>query len=92
VSSAPAACLLMFYFFCLYYFYDSLTNPYDPVHPGRVDLVILGVIACGGIIAGLVWLIRWLLHLRAPQHQARQQQPQKLEESLVQKVHNRPRP
>ena len=83
VSSAPAAFLLTFYFFCLYYFY----NTYH-----RFDLVIFGVIGCGGIIAGLVWLIRWLLHLRASQHQARQQQPQKLEEPLVQKVHNRPRP
>ena len=83
VSSAPAAFLLTFYFFCLYYFY----NTYH-----RFDLVTFGVIGCGGIIAGLVWLIRWLLHLRASQHQARQQQPQKLEEPLVQKVHNRPRP
>jgi serine/threonine protein kinase len=83
VSSAPAAFLLTFYFFCLYSFYFT----------GRVvDLVIFGVIGCGGIIAGLVWLIRWLLHLRASQHQARQQKQQKLEEPLVQKVHNRPRP
>ncbi len=92
VSSAPAAFLLTFYFFCLYYFYNSLTNPYDPVHPGPVDLVTLGVIGCSSIIAGLIWLIRWLLHLRASEHQARQQQPQKLEEPLAQKVHNRPRP
>ncbi len=84
VSSAPAASLLTFYFFCLYYFYNR--------SGGLLDLIIVGVIGCGGIIAGLVWLIRWLLHLRASQHQARQQQPQKLEEPLVQKVHNRPRP
>ncbi len=83
VSSAPAAFLLTFYFFCLYYFY----NTYH-----RFDLVTFVVIGCGGIIAGLVWLIRWLLRLRASRRQARQQQPQKLEEPLVQKVHNRPRP
>jgi hypothetical protein len=57
-----------------------------------IDVMTLGIITCSGIIAGLVWLIRWLLHLRASQHQARQQQPQKLEEPLVQRVHNRPRP
>jgi len=83
VSSAPAAFLLTFYFFCLARFF--LTDR-------LVDLVIFGVIGGGGIIAGLIWLIRWLLGLRASQHQARQQQPQKLEEPLVQKVHNRPRP
>ncbi len=88
VSSAPAAFLLTFYFFCLYYSYNSFTQSSYYLR----DLVLLGVIACSGIIAGLVWLIRWLLHLRASQHQARQQQPQKLEEPLVQKVHNRPRP
>src|SRR5258708_4664302 len=84
VSSTPAAFLLTFYFFFLYYFYNRFTQ--DGIGP--VDLVIVGVIACGGIVAGLVWLIRWLLHLRASQHQARKQQPQKLEEPLVQKVHN----
>ena len=83
MSSAPAAFLLTFYFFCLARFF--LTDR-------LVDLVIFGVIGGGGIIAGLIWLIRWLLGLRASQHQARQQQPQKLEEPLVQKVHNRPRP
>ena len=88
VSSAPAAFLLTFYFYFLYYFYNRFTQ--DQIGP--VDLVIVGVIACGGIVAGLVWLIRWLLHLRASQHQARQQQPQKLEEPLVKKVHNRPCP
>ena len=92
VSSAPAAFLLTFYFFCLYYFYNRSGGlSFNPL-VAHLDLIIVGVIGCGGIIAGLVWLIRWLLHLRASQHQARQQQPQKLEEPLVQKVHNRPRP
>jgi hypothetical protein len=79
---APVAFLLTFYFFCLYYFYN-----YQQEYPDTtlVNLVIFGVIACCGIIAGLIWLIPWLLHLRASQHQARQ--PQKLEEPLVHKVH-----
>jgi len=84
VSSVPAAFLLTFYFLCLYYLYNNTHH--------RFDLVTLVVIGCSGIIAGLVWLIRWLLHLRASRRLARQQQPQKLEEPLVQKVHNRPRP
>jgi serine/threonine protein kinase len=93
VSSALAAFLLTFYFFCLYYFYNSFIYPTGNIAPYiDVDVVILGVIGCSGIIAGLVWLIRLLLHLRASRRLARQQQPQKLEEPLVQKVHNRPRP
>ena len=92
MSSTPAAFLLTFYFYFLYYFYNSFIYPPGNIAPYiDVDVVILGVIGCSGIIAGLVWLIRLLLHLRASQHQARQQ-PQKLEEPLVQKVHNRPRP
>jgi len=85
VSSASAASLPTFYFFCLYYFYNRFTQD-------KNDLVALGVIGCSGIIAGLIWLIHWLLHLRASQRLARQQKQQKLEEPLVQKVRNRPRP
>lgn len=84
MSSAPAALLLIFYFFCLYYFYNNFTHPED-VYNSLVDLVTFVVIGCGGIIAGLVWLIRWLSHLRASQRQT--QPPQKLEQPLVQKVH-----
>jgi serine/threonine protein kinase/uncharacterized membrane protein YciS (DUF1049 family) len=86
VSSASAASLPMFYFFCLYYFYNSST------YLALGDLVALGLIGCSGIIAGLIWLIHRLLHLRASRRLARQQKQQKLEEPLVQKVHNRPRP
>jgi len=88
VSSAPPAFLLTFNFFWLYYFYNGITY----LHYNWFGLMTLGLIACSGIIAGLVWLISWLVHLRASQHQARQWPPQKLEEPLVQKVHNRPRP
>ena len=94
VSSAPAAFLLTCYFFFFRFYYVNTTSistldlPYNPL----VDLVALGVIACGGIIAGLVWLIRWLLHQRASRRLAWQQQPQKLEHPLAQQVHNRPRP
>jgi tRNA A-37 threonylcarbamoyl transferase component Bud32 len=94
VSSAPAAFLLTFYlyFFGLSYFYNNSPFLAGILGRGLGELVTLGVIACSGIIAGLVWLIRWLSHLRASQDQARQQPPQKLEEPLVQKVHNHPRP
>jgi hypothetical protein len=54
-------------------------------------LVVLGVTACSSIIAGLSWLVHQLLRLRASRRLARQQ-PQKLEEPLAQKVHNRLRP
>jgi serine/threonine protein kinase len=94
VSSVPAAFLLTLCFFFSRYYYvnNSSIYPGDLPYNPLVDLVALGVIACGGIIAGLVWLIRWLVHLRASQHQARQQQQQQLEEPPVQKVHGRPRP
>jgi len=55
------------------------------------DLITLGVYAGGGLIAGLIWLIYQMrISRRQAVQRKRQQQPQKLEEPLVQKVHNRP--
>ena len=90
VSSVPAAFLLTFYFFCFYFLYNRVITypfwPYPHFQIHFVDMAIFGVIGGSGILAGLVWQIRWLVRLRASQHQTRQQPLQKLEEPLVQKV------
>lgn len=99
LSSAPPALLLTFNFFWLYYFYHTITygvsqaaNWMAFVQDNWGVLTTLGLIACSGIIAGLIWLIHWLLPLRASRSLVWQQKQQTLEQPLVQKVHNRPRP
>jgi hypothetical protein len=89
VSSAPLTFLLYFPFYIVDFFARS--DWVDSSHNPLPDLILLGVYAGGGLIAGLIWLIsqRRISRRQAVQRK-RQQQPQKLEEPLVQKVHNRP--
>lgn len=84
-GSLPFAC--GFCFFLSYLFQNSQ----DPFYNPFPDLVVLGVVAGGCIIASLTWLIRRVLSRRATQHVALQQTSPKLEKLLVQTVRNRSR-
>ena len=90
VSSAPLTFLLYFPFYIVD-FLANLSLLGDPSHNPLPDLILLGVYAGGGLIAGLIWLIYQMrISRRQAVQRKRQQQPQKLEEPLVQKVHHRP--
>jgi tRNA A-37 threonylcarbamoyl transferase component Bud32 len=92
VSSAPLTFLLYFPFYIVD-FLANLSLLGDSSHNPLPDLILLGVYAGGGLIAGLIWLIYQMrISRRQAVQRKRQQQPQKLEEPLVQKVHNRARP
>jgi hypothetical protein len=89
VSSAPLTFLLYFPFYVVDFFASS--DWVDSSHNPLPDLILLGVYAGGGLIAGLIWLISQMrISRRQAVQRKRQQPPQKLEEPLVQKVHNRP--
>jgi hypothetical protein len=86
VSSAPLAFLLCFPLYSVDFFANAYSSSPNPLP----DLITLGVYAGGGLIAGLIWLIYQVRISRRPAVQRKRQQPQKLEEPLVQKRHNRP--